>query len=142
MKESRVFLDANILVYAYDVSAGKKYEIAANIISDLWDSGQGIISTQVLQEFFVSITQKIPKPVELDAAKDIISDFLKWKLVVNDGDSIVEAITLQKKYRYSFWDSLIIQAAIRGGAEILFTEDLNHGQVIEGITIENPFVVK
>lgn len=139
MTGDKVFLDTNIIVYAYDVSAAEKHEIAKKIVLDLWDSGFGVISTQVLQEFFVTITQKIPKPMDKRVARDIVSDLLKWEVVVNDGESILEAAEILFQYGYSFWDSLIIAAAMRNGAEALLSEDLAHGQTIHGVTIKNPF---
>lgn len=139
MADRKVFLDTNIIIYAYDVSAGDKHEIARKIMVDLWDSGLGVISTQVLQEFFVNITQKIPKPLDKRLTKDILSDLLKWDVVVNDGESILEAVEILFKYGYSFWDSLIIEAAMRSGSEVLLSEDLTHGQKINGLTINNPF---
>ncbi|MBS3819955.1 PIN domain-containing protein [bacterium] len=140
MPEDKVFLDTNIIVYAYDISAGEKHETARKIIIDLWDSGLGLVSTQVLQELFVTVTQKIPGPLDIKLAKEIVNDLLKWEVVVNDGDDILEAIEIQSEHNYSFWDSMIIQAAVRGGANILLTEDLDHGLTIEGITIQNPFL--
>ena len=139
MPGAKIFLDTNVIIYAYDVSAGAKREKAQRIIIDLWESGQGLLSTQVLQEFFVSVTRKIPQPLELKTAKQIVNDLLMWDIVINDGDSILEAIELHSNYRYSFWDSLIIQAAIKGGASLLLSEDLSGGQNIKGITIKNPF---
>ena len=139
MPEDKAFIDTNIIIYAYDATAGKKHEIARTIITDLWDSGLGVISTQVLQEFFVNVVQKIPKPVDKQQAKEIVRDFLKWHVVVNTGDSIVDAIDICLRFEYSFWDSMIIEAAIKGGATVLISEDLQDGQVISGVTIKNPF---
>ena len=139
MPEVKTFLDTNIVIYAYDGSAGKKHEMAQMIVMNLWNSGQGILSTQVLQEFYVSVTKKIPKPLNVKFAKDIVSDFLKWEIIVNDGEAILGAIDIQLKYNYSFWDSMIIHAAISSGAELLLSEDLSHGQSIGGVTIKNPF---
>ena len=139
MPEDKAFIDTNIIIYAYDVTAGKKHETARTIITDLWDSGLGVISTQVLQEFFVNVVQKIPKPVDKQQAKEIVRDFLKWNVVVNTGDSIVDAIDICLRFEYSFWDSMIIEAAIKGGAAVLISEDLQDGQVISGVTIKNPF---
>ena len=139
MPEDKIFVDTNIIIYAFDVTAGKKHRVAVNTITDLWNSGMGVISTQVLQEFFVNVVQKIPKPIDKKLAKNIVRDFLKWHVVVNNGDSILDAIDICKKYRYSFWDSMIIEAAIKGGAAVLMSEDLQDGQVISGVTITNPF---
>ena len=139
MPEDKTFIDTNIIIYAYDVTAGKKHETARIIITDLWDSGLGVLSTQVLQEFFVNVVQKIPKPVDKQQAKEIVRDFLKWHVVVNTGDSIIDAIDICLRFEYSFWDSMIIEAAIKGGARVLISEDLQDGQVISGVTIKNPF---
>ncbi len=139
MPGDKVFLDTNILVYGYDTSAGKKHKIAQKIVVDLWDSGLGILSTQVLQEFYVTVTAKAPKPLSTRHAREIVYDFLKWNVILNDGESILDAVDIQSRYKYSFWDSLIIQAARRGGAAILFSEDLSEGQVIDEVVIKNPF---
>jgi len=139
MPEDKIFIDTNIMIYAYDVSAEEKHQIAGHILSDLWNSGLGVISTQVLQEFFVNIIQKIQRPIDKKFAKEIVRDFLRWQVVVNNGDSILDAIDICDKYGYSFWDSMIIEAAIKGGAVFLMSEDLQHGQVISGVTIRNPF---
>ncbi|MEW6410736.1 MAG: PIN domain-containing protein [Nitrospirota bacterium] len=139
MRGNKVFLDTNIIIYAYDVSAGKKHEIAKKIVMDLWDSRLGVISTQVLQEFFVTITKKIPKPIEIKLAKEIMRDLLKWDVVVNDGGSILEATGIHALHKYPFWDSQIIQSAIRGGASLLLSEDLSDGQTVDGVEIKNPF---
>ncbi|HEX9019739.1 MAG TPA: PIN domain-containing protein [Nitrospirota bacterium] len=140
MPDKKLFLDTNVLVYAYDTSAGRKHEKARDIMLGLWDSGLGVVSTQVLQEFFVLATRKIPAPLDVKAAKEIVSDLLKWDVVVNDGDSILGAIDIYLHRKYSFWDALIIEAAVRGDADILLSEDLSHGQVIHGVAVQNPFI--
>lgn len=139
MQGAKVFLDTNIIIYAYDISAGEKHEIARQIVSDLWTSGLGLVSTQVLQEYFVNVTTKIQKPLNIGLAKEIVKDFLKWDVVVNDGESIMNSIDIHLEYHYSFWDSLIIEAAVSGGAELLLSEDLSHGQIIDTLIVENPF---
>ena len=140
MPGSKIFLDTNVIIYAFDVSAGEKHEEARKIMAELWGVGRGLLSTQVLQEFFVSVTKKIPRPLSLKAAKEIVTDLLKWRVVINDGQSILEAADIQSKHHISFWDSLIIQAAIRGEASLLISEDLSDGQTIRGVTIRNPFM--
>ncbi|MFC1862603.1 PIN domain-containing protein [Thermodesulfobacteriota bacterium] len=139
MPEDKIFVDTNIIIYAFDVTAGKKHKVAVNILTDLWNSGMGVISTQVLQEFFVNVTQKIPRPIDRKLAREIVRDFLKWHVVVNNGDSILDGIDICEKYKYSFWDSMIIGAAIKSGSTFLMSEDLQDGQVIGGVTITNPF---
>ncbi len=140
MKEDKVFLDTNILVYAYDVSSGSKHDIARNIVADLWNFRTGVLSIQVLQELFVTVTKKIPKPLDVKTTRDIVRDFLLWEVVDNDGELMMAAMDVQMKYSYAFWDSLIVAAAIKSGASTLLTEDLNNGQIIEGFMIKNPFM--
>jgi predicted nucleic acid-binding protein len=139
MKDVKVFVDTNILVYGYDTSAGEKYSIAKKILKDLWDTGNGLISTQVLQEFFVTVTRKLAKPMDVMTAKEIVKDFLKWKTIVTNGTLILEAIDIHHKHQYSFWDSLVIVSAIEGGATTILSEDLSDMQKIKGIVIKNPF---
>lgn len=139
MKEDKVFVDTNVFIYAYDRSDGAKHELAGEIITGLWNSGNGVTSTQVLQEFFVKVTRKIPQPMEGGLAKEIIADLLKWDLVINDGESILDAVDIHLRYGYSFWDALIIESALEAGASFLLSEDLSHGQTLRGLTIRNPF---
>jgi predicted nucleic acid-binding protein len=139
MTADKYFVDTNILIYAYDLSAGEKHEKAKRILIGLWETGGGMLSLEVLQEFFVNITRKVSKPLEVNRAKEIIQDFLKWDLVLADGESVVEAIELHDRYQFSFWDAMILQAALRGGASFLLSEDLAEGQTIGGLKIKNPF---
>jgi len=139
MREDKVFIDTNVLVYAHDISAEEKHDIAKKIILDLWESKCGVLSTQVLQEFFVCMTRKINKPLNAGAAKEIVIELLKWEVVVNDGEEIMRAIEIHQKYKYSFWDSMIINAAISGGANLLLSEDMHDGQETESVEIKNPF---
>ena len=106
---------------------------------ELWDSGEGVISTQVLQEFFVTVTRKIANPLSPIVTVDIISDFLTWEVIVNDGRDILKAVSIHQKERLSFWDSLIVAAAQKAGCFMLFSEDLNPGQEIDDLIIKNPF---
>lgn len=137
----KIFLDTNVIVYAYDKSAGEKHNKAKKILIDLWESGFGVISIQVLKEFYVTVTQKIPNVLKTEVAEEIISDFLRWEVVVNDGYNILEAISIQRRYRFSFWDSLIIAAAQESGCSLLYTEDLSSGQKIKDLQIKNPFTL-
>ena len=139
MPDAKVFVDTNVLVYAYDVSAGAKNHAAVTIMRDLWDSGRGITSMQVLQEFFVNVTGKIKKPLDVMTAREIVRDFLKWNPVTIDGDLIVEAIDIHAAHKYSFWDSLIIASALEGGAGTLLSEDFSDKHKIKSIVIRNPF---
>lgn len=141
MSGDKVFVDTNVIVYAYDVSAKEKHEVAQKIIVDLWNSGLGLLSTQVLQEFFVIITKKTSKPHDVKSAREIVSDLIKWDVIVNDAESILGAIGIHSRYKYSFWDAMLIHAAITGGAACLLSEDLSDGQRIKGVEIKNPFKI-
>jgi len=140
MTGGKIFLDTNILVYAHDKTAGRKHEISKELLVNLWNNGRGILSVQVLQELFVILTKKIPLPLRPEIAKEIISILSKWELIINDGDSILAAIDIHETHGYSFWDALIINAAVRGGASILLSEDMKHGDIVKSVTIRNPFL--
>lgn len=139
MTEGKTFLDTNVILYAFDTDSPLKHAMARGIVEELWKNGNGVVSTQVMQEFLVNVTGKISRPLHRDVAKDIVADFLKWKVVVNDGRSILSAIDIQGKCGYSFWDALIIQSALEAGAKWLLSEDLKDGQRIGDVTIRNPF---
>ena len=140
MSGDRVFIDTNVLVYGYDTSAGAKHQKARKILADLWGSGFGVVSTQVLQEFFVTVTRKLPKAMDTGAAKAVVNDLLNWDVITIDGATILSAIDLHKSHGYTFWDSLIVVAAEKGGCALLFSEDLSSGHSVGGVTIRNPFV--
>lgn len=137
--KDKVFLDTNIIVYAHDRSSREKHAVAREIMDHLWESRKGVISVQVLQEFFVCVTKKIGKPLHLKNARTILEYLSTWDVVVNDKYITLKAIDLQEKYQFSFWDSLVIQAAIQGKARILFSENLADDQVVKDIKILNPF---
>jgi predicted nucleic acid-binding protein len=136
---AKVFVDTNILIYAYDRDAGEKHRLASELVRRLWIEGNGVISTQVLQEFYVNATAKIPKPIPYSKARAVISRYLVWQVEANTPESVLRASEIQERHRLSFWDALIIAAAAQAGAENLYTEDLNHGQVIAGVEVINPF---
>jgi predicted nucleic acid-binding protein len=139
MRGGKVFVDTNILVYAYDVSARAKHEVAVTIMRDLWNTGRGITSMQVLQEFFVNATRKIPKPLPVTTAREVVRDFLKWNPLLINGEIIVDAIDIHAMHKYSFWDALIITSAIESGTGTLLSEDLSDRHRIKSIVIKNPF---
>jgi predicted nucleic acid-binding protein len=137
--KDKVFLDTNIIVYAHDRSSRDKHAAAREIMDYLWESRKGVISVQVLQEFFVCVTKKISKPLLIKNARVILEYLSTWNVIVNDKYITLKAIDLQEKYQFSFWDCLVIQAAIQGQARILLSEDLPDGQVVEDLKILNPF---
>jgi predicted nucleic acid-binding protein len=135
----RAFVDTNVLVYAHDVSTGAKHERARALVERLWQGRTGAVSTQVLQELYVSLRRKAAKPLPLEEARALVSDYLRWEVVVNSGESILDAIALEQRYGISFWDALVVQSARACGAEILYSEDLSDGQAYESVRVTNPF---
>ena len=135
-----VFIDTNILIYAHDRSAGFKYEVAKNLIDELWQSEQGCLSLQVLQEFFVNVTQKLSKPIERKTAREIISNLAEWRIHLPQFDDLLQAINLQEVHSLSFWDAMVINSAIQLGCSVLISEDLAHDQVYTGVRVINPFL--
>jgi predicted nucleic acid-binding protein len=136
----RIFVDTNILVYAHDADAGEKHAAAARAVAELWEYRNGILSTQVLQELYVTLTRKMASPVTGNVVRRLIRNYLTWELVLNDGAIILHAGEIGENYQLSFWDGLIVAAAYSKNAATILTEDMNHGQVVEGIRIENPFL--
>jgi predicted nucleic acid-binding protein len=135
----RCFVDTNILMYAHDTAAGEKHRRAKELVQELWETRAGVLSTQVLQELAVNLRRKAKKPLDAKATREVVSDYLAWQVVVNRGDSILEALEIEGRYQVSFWDALIIQAAHAAGAEILYSEDLSDGQRYGTVRVKNPF---
>ena len=135
----KVFLDTNILVYAYDKDGGEKHAIAVEIVRDLWEKRTGVLSNQVLQEFYISVTKKIPIPISKAEAREIIRAYTSWSMSAITPLSILRATELEEKHFISFWDALVVVAAYEAKCEKIVTEDMNSGQIIEGVLIENPF---
>lgn len=138
--EAYQFIDTNILVYAHDSSAAEKHEQAKAILQTLWSSRMGCLSIQVLQEFFVAITRKVPKPLPVTDVSQIISDLSVWRVHSPNAEDVLQAIDLQARYQTSFWDAMIIQSARKLKCQTLWSEDLNAGQMYYSVQIQNPFV--
>jgi predicted nucleic acid-binding protein len=135
------FVDMNIVIYAYDIHAGAKHSVARALMNDLWRSQTGCLSIQVLQEFYVNITQKIATPVDIATATQIIRDLSDWTVHTPIPEDVVNAIRVQQRYQLSFWDALVVWSAARLGCAVLWSEDLNPGQTYEGVQVQNPFTV-
>jgi predicted nucleic acid-binding protein len=136
---ARYFVDTNILMYAHDTSGGEKHERAKALLEELWRDRSGVVSTQVLQELSVNLRKKARRPLDAKATREIVADYLTWQVIVNGGESILEAIDLEMRYQISFWDALIVQAAQSSGAEMLYSEDLADRQQYGSVRVINPF---
>jgi predicted nucleic acid-binding protein len=135
----KAFLDTNILVYAHEPNTGIKHERARALIEKLWNSSGGVLSTQVLQELCVNLRRKMAKPWTVEETRNLILDYTNWQIVVNTPDSVIEALAMEVDYQISFWDALIVHAAEKSGAAILYSEDLSDGQTYGSVRVVNPF---
>jgi predicted nucleic acid-binding protein len=137
----RTFVDTNILIYAHDVDAKAKHEIAKAVLAELWSGRNGALSLQVLQEFYVNLTRKIPSPLSKGAARPVVESYTAWCVETTPAE-IATAFRLEDECRIGFWDALIVAAALKCGATRILSEDLNAGQMIAGVRIENPFSLR
>lgn len=135
----RVFFDTNILVYLFDADAAEKQTKARERFQAETSAGRAVLSTQVLQEFYVAVTRKLAVPLEPETADEVVRNLAVLPVVRIDPERILAAIAKSRNLQLSFWDALIVEAALAGGAECLLTEDLDHGQTIDALRIENPF---
>ena len=133
------FVDTNVLIYAHDRSAGVKHDRARALLESLWQEQAGSLSIQVFQEFYVNVTRKVAHPLSPESAAQIIADLSVWHVHQPDTNDILEAIRLQTRLQLSFWDAMILTSARRLGCETVWSEDLSHGQVYEGVEVRNPF---
>lgn len=136
----RQFVDTNILVYAHDVSSGEKYTAAKQLLADLWQSGHGCLSIQVLQEFYVNVTRKVALPLSAEVARQRVEDLTAWLVHSPTPEDVVEAIRLHQTAKLSFWDAMIFSSATRLDCGTLWSEDLQPGQTIAGTMVRNPFL--
>jgi predicted nucleic acid-binding protein len=135
----KYFVDTNILLYAHDSSAGVKRDRARQLLEKLWISGHGVLSTQVLQELCVNLRRKVKPALPAAEVRRLLQDYLSWEIVANSPESTIQALELEVRYKISFWDALILQAAETGGAAILYSEDLAFGQKYGTVRVVNPF---
>jgi predicted nucleic acid-binding protein len=135
----RQFVDTNVLVYAHDVTAGAKMARASKLIGDLWESGEGCLSLQVLQEFFVNITRKVARPLPRSVAAEIIEKLGTWTTHSPTTKDLLAAIEIHGRRKISLWDALVVRSASRLGCKVLWTEDLKDAESYDGIRIRNPF---
>jgi predicted nucleic acid-binding protein len=133
------FVDTNVLVYAYDRSAGSRHQRARQLLAELWESGNGCLSVQVLQEFHVTVTRKVAYPLSSERSAGLIRDLSAWRVHAPSAEDVLAAIRLQERFQISIWDAMIVQSASRLDCAILWSEDLNAGQRIRSTKVRNPF---
>ncbi|WP_045220107.1 PIN domain-containing protein [Desulfonatronum thioautotrophicum] len=137
----RSFFDTNVLVYMFDRDAPAKRTLARELFQAETLAGRTIVSAQVMQEFYVTVTRKLARPLDEQTAAEIVNGLASLPVIANDAALILKGISRSRYMHLSFWDAMIIEAALSGGAKTLFTEDLQHDQVIDGMRLHNPFMI-
>ncbi len=133
------FFDTNVLVYLVDEDEPEKQRIARGLVEEHLAEGAGMISVQVLREFYW-VAKRLDHPLSEEKAREAVNDFAEFASVAEDSGMVLKAVRRHREMSLSLWDALIVEAALKAGADRLFTEDLQHGQVIEGMRVENPFL--
>jgi predicted nucleic acid-binding protein len=136
----KFFVDTNILIYAHDTSAGVKHQRARTLLEHLWISGEGVLSTQVLQELCINLRSKVSRSLPVEEIRLIIQDYFAWEVITNTPESVIRALDIETRYKTSFWDALILQAAESSGAAVLYSEDLASGTRYGAIQVVNPLI--
>lgn len=134
----KYFVDTNVLIYAHDRSAGQKHERARGLLEHLWDTGEGVLSTQVLQELCVNLRRKVSPALPKEQIRHLVQDYLSWEIAVNGPESVLHALEIEARYQISFWDALILQAAEYMGCAVLYSEDLAAGRRYGAVRVINP----
>ncbi|MFZ0419716.1 MAG: PIN domain-containing protein [Candidatus Sulfotelmatobacter sp.] len=135
---NKYFVDTNILIYAHDTTTGIKHERARQLIEGLWTSGHGVLSTQVLQELCVNLRRRVARPQAVEEIRRLIHDYMSWEVVANAPEDVIQALEIEARYKISFWDALILQAAEHSGAATLYSEDLAAKQWYGTVRVVNP----
>jgi len=136
----KYFFDTNVLVYLFDADSPDKRKRARALFQAHAGAGDILLSTQVLQEFYVVVTRKLARPLDAAAAAEAAENFAELPMVNIDSRLILSAIHRSRGSRLSFWDALIVQAAIEGHASTLYSEDMQHGLTLDGLKVVNPFL--
>lgn len=137
----RFFLDTNIFVYLFDPPPSRKSEIARQLISDALSMGNGVISYQVVQEFFNTAYRKFPEPMRTDQAEHFLSTVLRPIWIVHSSPALcLKALQLLERFKLQWYDSLIVAGALEARCEILYSEDFQHGQGFDSLEVRNPFL--
>jgi len=136
---TRQFVDTNVLLYAYDTSAGRKHERAADFVAALGRTRSGVISVQVLQEFYVNVTRKVVVPLAPADARERLRVLARWPLYSPLPDDVVSASEIAESAQLSFWDAMMVHSAAQMGCDLLWSEDLSSGQRIRTVTVADPF---
>ena len=135
----KTFVDSNVLIYAHDLDVPAKREIADRVLRELWEKQTGTVSVQVLQEFYVNTTRKIPQPLTKEAARLVVDDYSRWCIKTTPAE-ISAAFRIEDESQINFWDALIVSSALKSGAFRLVSEDFQHDRQFGQLRVENPFL--
>jgi len=138
---ARVFVDSNVLVYSFDQREPEKLARARMWLDYLWAARTGRVSFQVLQEFYVTANRKLKPGLDAETARRVVRSLWAWQPIATDEQSFVAAWGIQDRFQLSWWDALIVAAARSAGCSVLLTEDLQHGQSLDGVRVVDPFQV-
>lgn len=133
------FVDTNVLLYALDERQGDRHDLAARTLEELWESKQGVLSTQVLHELYVNLTRKMRRPLTRPRARSVVERYSAWPVHQVTPADILRASEIEQRHTLAFRDALIIVAAQRLGADRILTEDMQSGRSFGRVRIENPF---
>lgn len=134
----KTFVDTNVLIYAHDVDAGAKHQIANAKLRELWQEETGVVSMQVLQEFYVNVTRKIARPLPRDRARAVVATYAEWCTETSVSE-VSAAFRIEDEAKIGFRDALIVASAAKSGAARILSDDLSAGQGIASVIVENPF---
>lgn len=135
----RAFVDTNVLVYAHDAAAGQRLVRARDVLRSLWSESRGCVSIQVLQEFFVTVTRRLPVRLDSATAAAAVEDYARWSVHEPSAVDVLAAIDLHEQVQISFWDAMIVRSASALGCDVLYTEDLSAGQRYDDVLVVDPF---
>jgi predicted nucleic acid-binding protein len=136
-----VFVDTNVLIYSEDGRSQEKQAQALAWLHVLWQRREGRLSTQVLNEFYTNVTRKIKPPMQSGDARAEVRRYQRWQPWAIDHPTVETAWSIESRFGFNYWDSLIVAAAQTLGCRYLLSEDMQHGQVIDSVQILNPFIV-
>ena len=131
------FVDTNVVVYAFDDDEPARQRRAQDVLSE--PEAMLVVSTQVLAEFFVTVTRKLERPLDASTARQAVSELAELPVVATDARLVIDAVDLAQEHQLSLWDALIVQAAVTAGCTTLLSEDLADGSVLAGVRVDNPF---
>jgi predicted nucleic acid-binding protein len=134
----RIFIDATVLVAAHDLDAGERRAIAEHVVRQVWEEQAGVLSTQVLQEFYAALTAA-GSPVPRRAARDLLQAYSVWPTVTFDADDLHGASEIEERHRLSFRDAMIVAAARKAGASLLLADGITPFRTVPGLDVRNPF---